>query len=291
MKLLVSIATLILCASANATILPPNTLYLQDKMQIQKADMSEEVFNKIIDTVTAQYETTFNNHGAKLVVEKYWGDPTVNAFADQQGDIWSVAMYGGLARRSEITNDGFALVMCHEIGHHLAGFPFYQYMDWAATEGQSDYYATQVCARKIWETDMAGNAAHRATIHPTAKAKCDATWSTEEDQNLCYRTAEASLSLAVLLGALNDEVPNYDTPSKEVVTATVESHPDAQCRLDTYVNGAACTSAHEFELIPGKSATDKSSKAAENEAAKNSCMMASQYTLGLRPACWFKERL
>ena len=29
-------------------------------------------------------------------------------------------MYGGLARRAEVTEDGFAMVLCHELGHHVS---------------------------------------------------------------------------------------------------------------------------------------------------------------------------
>ena len=48
---------------------------------------------------------------------------------------WVVAMFGGLARRPEVTKDAFQFVVCHEVGHHLAGWPFAY--DWASNEGQS----------------------------------------------------------------------------------------------------------------------------------------------------------
>jgi hypothetical protein len=54
------------------------------------------------------------------------------------------------------------LIICHELGHHVGGFPFVSGTPfggyWAATEGQSDYYSTQVCARTMWDKETAINA-------------------------------------------------------------------------------------------------------------------------------------
>ena len=75
---------------------------------------------------------------------------TVNANASQRGRTWIVNMYGGLARRPEITPDGFAMVLCHELGHHMGGFPFVS--GWAANEGQSDLFATLSCGRILLVT-------------------------------------------------------------------------------------------------------------------------------------------
>ena len=34
--------------------------------------------------------------------------------------------------------------------------------------------------------------------------------------------------------------PKLETPNRSTVTATTDKHPDSQCRLDTYVQGAMC---------------------------------------------------
>ena len=47
-----------------------------------------------------------------------WKNDTVNANAQQRGRNWIVNMYGGLARRPEIFFRRFAMVLCHELGHH-----------------------------------------------------------------------------------------------------------------------------------------------------------------------------
>ena len=40
---------------------------------------------------------------------------------------WSlfIELNGGLARRPEVSSDGFTMVICHELGHFLAGLDGY----------------------------------------------------------------------------------------------------------------------------------------------------------------------
>lgn len=279
-------------AHPSESFLPKNDLHKQDHLFWNNSEINEEKFGEIIDHVGAIYEPIIKAHGGKLVIEKNWKDPTVNAYAMQQGSTWTVAMFGGLARRPETTPDGFALVVCHELGHHLAGFAFYGDGDWAASEGQSDYFATQACSRMIWGEQKEENAKSAATVHPTAKRKCDASWSTEDDRNLCYRTAMGGKSLADLLSALGGTTADFDKPDTTQVSRTDVAHPEGQCRLDTYFNGALCTAQFDSSLIPGRHHPDgQTSKGAEREAAQFSCMASTGFVEGLRPRCWFKPAL
>ena len=107
-----------------ASFLPPNDLHLEDDLHTKDANMTEAEFNQIVDQVGAFYGPVVAHHGAQLTMLKNWQATMVNAYANQEGNNWVVAMFGGLARRPEITPDGFALVVCHELGHHLAGYPF-----------------------------------------------------------------------------------------------------------------------------------------------------------------------
>ena len=61
----------------------------------------------------------------------------------------------------------------------------------------------------------------------------------KKDQDLCYRTAMAGKSVADLLATLGkQDLPSFLTPDENRVTRTYNSHPKAQCRLDTYLSGA-----------------------------------------------------
>lgn len=279
-------------AFAAEAFLPPNNLHLQDNIAFT-ADITEQEFNDIVNKIVDRYKPLAQLHGATLKSNNLWKDPTVNASAQQSGNSWIINMYGGLARRPEVTKDGFALVVCHELGHHFGGFPLYEDGDWAASEGQSDYFATQACARLVWEGDITENAKSRALIPAYAKERCDAQWRSENEQNLCYRAALGGQSLAVLLAALGREgTPKFETPDQREVSRTSTAHPAGQCRLDTYFSGALCGVAFDPKVIPGKdNPAGQDGIEAETEASKTSCMLALGHTLGTRPHCWFKPNL
>lgn len=256
-------------------------------------NMNEAQFNDIVDHITKVYAPIAKQHGAELVATKDWSDNTINAYAEQRGKTWEVHFFGGLARQPEITPDGFAMVVCHELGHHFGGYAFYD-EDWAAAEGEADYWATQACAREIWGRAFRSNAMHLKRNFAQAPTKCDQVWKEPNALALCNRVADAGLSLAKLLhaagGGSASTAPNPGKTDPRQVPKTQIEHPEAQCRLDTYIAGAACAAAFDARVIPGRnSAQGQRSPAAEAEAAKYSCMKQSGYSIGLRPRCWFKS--
>lgn len=281
-------ALVLFSMKASATILPPNDLWRFDNVHSLTSNISEAQFNNISDTIIAVYQPMARSHGANLSVAKNWTDSTVNAYADESGNNWNVNMFGGLARRDEMTPDGFALVVCHELGHHFGGYFFYSDSDWAAAEGQADYFATQVCARKAFAKLAPVQKITRKNTPVIVQQKCDAVWSSTADRTLCYRTVVAGKALADLLGALGGTKASYETTDSSKVGSSQAEHPAAQCRLDTYFNGALCTKNADDMIIPGKNQNSRNSSAAENEARKQSCFTSDGFRAGTRPLCWFK---
>lgn len=276
---------------AHASILPPNDLHLEDNFEMI-ANMTESEFKDIINNVVGYYKEPAAKYKATIKVNALWTNATVNASAQQLGNSWVINMYGGLARRPEVTPDGFAMVVCHELGHHFAGFSF-KGSTWAANEGQSDYFATHSCARRIWGKQKEINAEFRTQVGDFEKSKCDEAYTEQSDRDLCYRTSAAGFSLANLLSKLgNSSEPRFDTPDARKVTRTNDNHPAAQCRLDTYFQGALCGKAFDPMLIPGKKhERGQGSLQAEEESAKYTCTELDATTLGLRPTCWYRSRL
>lgn len=266
--------------SAAATILPPNNLHLEDNLNIV-ANMTETEFNAIVQQAADVYGPVIAAKGKRLVTNNNWKSTTVNASAQQSGNNWIINMYGGLARRAEVTKDGFMLVVCHELGHHLGGFPIK--FGWAANEGQSDYFATLGCAREVWRDEVAENAKFRATVEAYPKELCDQAWTSEADQDLCYRSMAAGHSLGSLLAVLRKAgaVVNYDTPDGSEVGRTNGAHPEAQCRLDTYMAGAVCVQEWDIDLIPQS----------EKAARPVTCTRVDEFELGPRPRCWYAPTL
>lgn len=268
-------------AESRLSFMPPNDLDKEDSFTA--GGLTEEQFNSVIDKAEKVYGPVFAQFGATLTIERLWSDATVNAYADQSSaTAWNVHMYGGLARRAEVTEDGFAMVICHELGHHLGGYPFVE--DWAANEGQADMHATGVCATKLFGANMELSARAEIEVPADMKAKCDAD-RPEGERDVCYRALAAGKSLADLLAALgSDGAVNFNTPDTSVVTKTNDQHPAAQCRLDTYVAGALCgVNKWDYALIPGKNSAQHNSLEAQAEAFSHSCEAGD----GKRPSCWF----
>ena len=171
-----------------------------------------------------------------------------------------------------------------QAGHHLGGFAFYGAADWAASEGQADYFRHAGLRSPDWERDAQANAAHRNTVNPVAKTSCDAV--VLERTRTCSRIADAGQSLANLLAMGASQMPNYATPDTTQVDRTDVEHPEAQCRLDTYFAGALCKATFDVRVIPGRNnSAGQLSIEAEREAGDQSCQATGGYTQGMRPRC------
>ena len=278
------------------SFLPENDLHLEDNnMSTLGQDMTEEEFTQALTEVSEEYEEAFEKNGLSYRLQLRWSNNTVNATASQRWGRAYVTMYGGLARRPEITLDAVVLVLCHELGHHFGGYPLYPDSRWASNEGMSDYFSTHVCVPNAWKNDLAKNAEAEKTVHPVAKSKCDAAWESIEERHVCYRIANAGESVANLFAALKPErgAANYSTPSTDVVSETYHSHPQSQCRLDTYLAGALCSvTPQDLSYIPGKD--EENSRRMREAALKSAEFNCTEYNgdvVGFRPRCWYKPIL
>lgn len=272
------------CSEDGSTgIAPENDMWISaDAKSMLNANIDEEEFNAVIDKVVAIYEPIISAMGETLKVERNWEDGTVNAFASRRGGTWNVAMFGGLARHEAITSDGFALVVCHELGHHIGGAPKKSsvFSSWASNEGQSDYFATAKCLRRVFRADQQSEAVlAKLDVPETVINTCAEQFSEEIDQLICQRGAMAGMSTAKLFQALRNQTtePSFDTPDSKEVTRTDHNHPATQCRLDTYYQGALC---HIDELADVD----------QRDETKGVCYRAHGDIIGLRPLCWFKPQ-
>lgn len=242
--------------------------------------ISLEQFNSVIDNVESMYAPLVSQEGGNLKVVRNWDDATVNAYAQQAGKEWKVSMFGGLARHDTITADGFALVVCHEIGHHIGGAPRKSSMGtsvWASNEGQADYWATLKCLRRVWNSENNEEIIKQMEIPQHLATTCGRQRVWNVDVALCIRGGMAGMSVAKLFQSLSRETnePKFETPHSSVVVATNDRHPQTQCRLDTYFQGGLCESSFN-ENVNSKNEVD------------GTCHGSLGHKKGLRPACWFK---
>ena len=270
-KLLLVFGLLSSCG-AYAKFIPENDLYLQDNYSlVTGVDMDE--MDRILGEIHNVYDPILSNFGYSLNVDVQWYNSDVNADVRMSGKTIMMRIFGGLARRPEMTSDAMSLVVCHEIGHVLGGIPTYSDRV-SANEGQSDYYATLACSRNLW---LGKSLTEPEELDSFVKTNCDKQHRTRAAQLTCYKGMDAGLHLAKLL-SFGGQV-SYTTPDKNVVSRTQDSHPQAQCRLDTYVAGALCQKSWQNSSIPKE----------RIEQAQFSCLYNDNYLTGMRPTCWFKR--
>lgn len=240
--------------------------------------MTEEKFLDAINRVSSIYAPIVKQKGGTLKMNNLWKDDTVNASAQRMGSTWQVNMYGGLARHPLVTVDGFQLVVCHELGHHIGGAPKKGGFGsaWASNEGQSDYWGAMKCLRRVFENDDNAAVVAKMEIDAEATKRCEAIYKSEREIALCQRVAMAGKSLAMLLGDLGgDSRVAFNTPDTSKVSRTNDNHPAAQCRLDTYFSGGLCDKSINEDVD-------------DRDAIKGVCIKKDGYTDGVRPLCWYK---
>lgn len=220
----------------------------QAKKRIQQLRTQKSVLRLQEDHPYVAIFTALDKFVPEKVEMLYDPNPEFNAYAQNFGGGRVIVMQLGVSTHPLSTLDASAMVACHELGHHFGGTPQVWGM---SVEGQSDWYASQDCF-KHWVDNSS----------PIDPQDTEATDFCEKNLGrrdvYCVRTMSASLHLSRIIQDLKKHpMPYLNAKDPAVVPRTVSSHPQAQCRLDTYKAG--------FDFIEsGKSLGEN------------------------RPFCWFK---
>lgn len=277
LMLIFSTAAISCSEDGSSGIVEDNDLYIPvDALRV--GGLTEAQFNAVIDQIEPIYQPIVSNMGGKLKINRKWTDGTVNANASRSGSTWVVNMFGGLARHDTITEDGFALVLCHELGHHLGGAPKVAgfFNRWASNEGQADYFAALKCLRKTFLND--DNATIVSTLNAPASLvnACTKAHPNTDEKNICIRTGMAGMSVGHFFASMrNQAAPDFETPDTNVVSRTNDAHPAYQCRLDTFFQGSLCDVSMNEDV-------------SQKDEVQGTCHGSLGHTSGLRPLCWFK---
>jgi hypothetical protein len=170
-------------------------------------------FNTIVNSVEKLFAPYAEKDGRELEIFTDYDADWAQGFA-RRWETDQVHIYGGLAALPDGTEDVFALVLCHELGHLYGGHPFTDEYNRMAVEGQADYWASLECFSQILPL-----LEHR-------------------EGTVAERGSNAALVLTAFF-ADNRNIPHPDlrTPDTSVVTQVLKTHPSPQCRLDTYLAG------------------------------------------------------
>lgn len=225
--ILVGILFSSLCVAQTQSIFPKNDLWKEDGFH-ELMSMTEEMFNKIIDIGYDLYEPYAEMNNETLKINRKWEDHTVNANVTRRWGSVIINMYGGLARRPEISPESFALVLCHELGHAYGGTPYISPWQKLSAEGQADFYGAKECLKDvIAKLDLTDEITYTDFMEDI----CDY-------ETTCIRGLIGGKGLGKLLAIITKKpIPHYQTPDQSVVSETILSYPSIQCRLDSYLQG------------------------------------------------------
>jgi len=235
--------------------------------------LNKAQFDAILDRLEEVYSPIVAAQGGVLEIRRKWEDGSVNASASRDGDRWIVNMFGGMARHPSITPDGFSLVACHELGHHLGGFP----ARGLSVEGQADYFANMKCHRRLWleKDNLRGGAG--PGVDAFAAKRCAEVFESASPRALCTRSAMAGLVMAKVAQALSGQaaLARFDAPDPSRAARTSAAHPAPQCRLDTHFQSALCVKPAAESFVFG-------------DPRPGACTREEGFTVGVRPLCWYK---
>lgn len=246
-------------------------------------NISKKEFLRIIDRVKKIYVPIFKDLDMNFKIEHLWEDKQQNAFAGMSGSDRFILLYGGYARQKLMTPDAYLSIVCHEIGHHLGGFPKKMNSTWSSSEGQADYFSTLKCMKEILQRDPENSSVADALDLPKhIKLQCREQFFDEDQYNICLRSSKAAEDYGKVIA--NILVPGSEknisllTPADELTFVTNLRHPSAQCRADTKFQGALCNVSPLIALD-------------EEDETIGTCNLRDFNILGNRPACWFVHRI
>jgi len=268
-------------------------LFLAEFLQsYTKEPKSIESYNQMVLNIESVYNNIFSARGGSLLIgldkfslglstealDEICKETSSLAFVTSRNGIHYVVI--DTCHIYKMTIDGVAMTICHEIGHILAGYL-------RAAEGEADYYSAHICARAIWENQPSNNKKYREIIRefPDLQETCNTTYQTDDRQNLCYRIALASLSKINQIKAIGETAETSLEAKDNSVTPMLSlTHPRAQCRLDTMINGAVCSNECDINYFP-KTYQEMMSCSCENTSFDK----PSEIWDGARPLCWFNK--
>lgn len=285
-KTLTVLLTLItLTAQANIDNPTNKTFPVKNPPSFSVEGIDKAEFDKIITKVQKVYAPIVASNGGFLSIKRKWTDPTANSNTDEIGGYWYINAFGGLARHPMMTSDGYLMVLCHELYHHLGGYPKSiasagwtnnASVHWASNEGQSDYGAALKCFKRMIQNDD-----NSFFNNCRAGRESECCKKPPRDAAICVRTVRAGISVSNALHDLAGSFEPYkislETPDKTIVTKTDDSHPNAQCRMDTYYAGALCDA-------------DINTPFNNKSAIIGSCSEEHGDKIGVRPRCWYKPK-
>lgn len=196
------------------------------------AGVSEADYRKIGADFYLRFAPMVFSDGFYLIPELDWSNRWILGGSRLEGRNFHVYFAGGMARMPGMGRLGMAFVLCHELGHLLAGEPKQlpaSESEWASVEGQADDWAVRVCLPR-WFREAPRLFLSEAPVEG-AQAVC-----MDGGQEYCaLRMSAVAEFLWSYETMMKHSLPRFDTPERSEVESTNPYYPSVQCRLDNAV--------------------------------------------------------
>lgn len=243
---------------------------------VSENGLTEKDFRELVGRVRKVYDPVFAARGYEVEYLLYWDVEEGNAMTSEKDKKAYFLFAGGLLRARYMTKDGFLFAACHEIGHHLGGFPKEKDLPWCSTEGQADYFANLRCMREILKGDPENAKARELDLPRNIRKKCEKMFTDEESVNICLRSTKAGEDAFRFLQAKErggDADSSLFNQILAPVDQTIMRYPEHACRAVTAFRGAIC---------------DRTGELSDTDETAGVCHKKNGDRAGLRPSCWFK---
>ncbi len=152
-----------------------------------------------------------------LVLDAKWESPYFGAGVSLYQDQFHLMVLGGMTRIEKMTLDAYAAIVCHEIGHLIGGAPYQTISgaEWSSAEGQSDFFAANVCLPRYFRS------------------------LNVDSKEISARVEKAGFEMMDALKDFDSNEPNaklvrFMELKKEVGATLINQYPTIQCRYETF---------------------------------------------------------
>lgn len=192
----------------------------EDLMRPTGTKLPKARFNAVIKVMETEFQSLAAGSGRVLEFYSDYNEDWAQAFA-RRWETDQVIVYGGASGLKNGSEDSFAMILCHEVGHLYGGEPYSDDHNMLAVEGQADFWSTRECFKRV-------------VGKLSVKAASESSLRYCKGDVVCARTIDAALVVTAFYADNRSLVhPKIETVDLSVAETTNRTHPMPQCRLDT----------------------------------------------------------
>ena len=152
-----------------------------------------------------------------IVLNAEWESPFFGAGVSLYENNFRLMILGGTTRIAGLTPDAYAAIVCHELGHVIGGSPFQtiQFAEWSSAEGQSDFFAANICLPRYFRS------------------------LNETEDKISARIEEAGYSMIKSFSQAikeGDGFIRFKADTTKTTATLINTYPSLQCRYENFRN-------------------------------------------------------